>query len=139
MQFTHSTKRRTPVSSSKLENLHAMGQEFNERTIRHYFQVLDQKVLTENHGKKWRGITERGIRELTGAKVFFDKVGFLRAKIDQLTSTKKAGTAITDITLIETEILPRVAPMICQVYEAGYSTGTMRALFRPDEKAGGNP
>ena len=69
----------TPVSSSKLlENLRAMGQEFSERTVRYYFQALDEKGMTENHGKKGRLITERGLNELARAKIF-DKVGFLGA------------------------------------------------------------
>ncbi len=125
-----------PLSSSKLlESLHSMGQEFSERTVRHYFKVLDEKGLTKNHGKKGRSITERGLSELTKAKVF-DKIGFLGAKIDQLTYqmsfdlSKKTGTVITNISFIETEILSRVAPMICQVYEAGYSMGTMMGLFK---------
>ena len=132
-----------PLSSVKLlENLHAMGQEFSERTVRYYFQTLDEKGLTENHGKKGRVITELGLRELARAKVF-DKVGFLAAKIDQLTYRmsfdlyKKSGTVITNISFIETKRLPRVAPMICQVYEAGYSMGTMMAFFKSGERVGG--
>lgn len=133
----------TPLSSSKLlENLQAMGQEFSERTVRYYFQVLDGKGLTENRGKKGRVITELGLNELARAKIF-DKVGFLGAKIDQLTYRmgfdlyKRSGTVITNISFIETNILLRVAPMICQVYEAGYSMGTMMALFKSGEKVSG--
>lgn len=131
-----------PLSSSKLlENLNALGQEFSERTIRHYFQLLDGKGLTANQGKKGRIITELGRRELANAKVF-DKVGFLGAKIDQLTYQmsfdlyKKSGTVITNISLIETGMLSRVAPMICQVYEAGYSMGTLMALHKSGERVG---
>ena len=131
-----------PLSSSKLlENLHAMGHDFSERTVRHYFQILDEKGLTENHGKKGRLITELGLGELARAKVF-DKVGFLGAKIDQLTYKmtfdlhKRCGTVITNVSFIETKTLPRVAPLICQVYEAGYSMGTMMTLFKSGERVG---
>jgi repressor of nif and glnA expression len=52
-----------PVSSLRLkENLHAMGHEVSERTIRHYFLELDRRGLTENRGKKGRIITELGLR-----------------------------------------------------------------------------
>lgn len=136
-------KAEAPLSSTKLlEDLHAMGEEVSERTVRYYFKALDEKGLTENHGKKGRVITESGIRELGKAKVF-DKVGFLGSKIDQLTYRmsfdlyKKSGTVITNISLIETEMLPRVAPMICQVYKAGYSMGSMMALFSSGERVGG--
>jgi repressor of nif and glnA expression len=74
-----------PVSSLRLkENLHAMGHEISERTIRHYFLDLDSRGLTKNHGKRGREITELGLRELGSARVY-DKVGLLAAKIDQLT------------------------------------------------------
>ena len=133
-----------PLSSARvMENLNAMGQEFSERTVRYYFQILDEKGLTENHGKKGRVITEFGLKELGRANVF-DKVGLLGAKIDQLTYRmsfdldKRNGTVITNISFIETEKLPLVAPLICQVYEAGYSMGTMMALFKAGERVGGS-
>ncbi|MBW6519539.1 MAG: DUF128 domain-containing protein [Desulfoarculaceae bacterium] len=132
----------TPLSSAKvMATLNAMGQEFSERTVRYYFKILDEKGLTENHGKKGRVITEFGLKELGRANVF-DKVGFLGARIDQFTYRmsfnldKRSGTVITNISFIETEMLPRVAPLICQVYEAGYSMGTMMALFKSGERVG---
>ena len=132
-----------PVSSSKImENLKAMGQEFSERTVRYYFQILDEKGLTESHGKKGRVITELGLKKLDRANVF-DKVGFLGAKIDELTYRmsfdlhKRSGTVITNVSFIENGMLSRVAPLICQVYEAGYSMGTMMALFKSGERVGG--
>lgn len=132
-----------PVSSSKImENLKAMGQEFSERTVRYYFQILDEKGLTASHGKKGRVITELGLKKLDRANVF-DKVGFLGAKIDELTYRmsfdlhKRSGTVITNISFIETKMLPRVVPLICQVYEAGYSMGTMMALFKSGDRVGG--
>lgn len=136
-------KAETPLSSSKiLENLQAMGQEVSERTIRHYFKLLDEKGLTENLGKKGRVITSLGHKELSKARVF-DKVGFLEAKIDQLTYRmtfdlyKKTGAVIINFSLIKKEALPSAAPLICQVYDAGYSMGTMMGLFSPGERVGG--
>jgi repressor of nif and glnA expression len=136
-------KTEVPLSSAKiLESLQAMGQEASERTIRHYFKILDAKGLTENLGKKGRVITPLGHKELSKARVF-DKVGFLEAKIDQLTYRmtfdlyKKSGTVIINMSLIKRETLADVAPLICQVYEAGYSMGTMMGLFSPGERVGG--
>jgi len=78
-------KANSPVSSSRLtENLQAMGHEISERTVRHYLLELDRRGLTSNLGKKGRNITVAGQMELDSARVF-DKVGFLTAKIDQLT------------------------------------------------------
>ena len=54
-----------PLTSSRLlDNLRAMGYEVSERTIRHYFQDLDRRGLTENFGKRGRAITDLGREEL---------------------------------------------------------------------------
>ncbi len=132
-----------PLASSRLvENLQAMGYEVSERTVRHYFQDLDRRGLTANFGKKGRVITALGLQELDSARVF-DKVGFLTAKIDQLTYRmsfdlyKRSGTVITNISLVRIAQLAEVAPLVCRVYEAGYSMGELMAIFEPGEQAGG--
>ncbi|MFZ5765160.1 MAG: DUF128 domain-containing protein [Thermodesulfobacteriota bacterium] len=135
-------KNEAPLSSAKiLEHLQAMGQEVSERTIRHYFKILDEKGLTENLGKRGRVITPLGLKELNKARVY-DKVGFLETKIDQLTYrmtfdlTRRSGTVIVNISLIDKETLARTAHLICRVYEAGYSMGAMMGLFPPGERVG---
>jgi repressor of nif and glnA expression len=132
-----------PVSSLRLkENLHAMGHEVSERTIRHYFLELDRRGLTENRGKKGRVITEQGLKELGSARVY-DKVGLLAAKIDQLTYRmsfdlyKKSGTVIINVSIAKLEQLPEIVPLVTRVYAAGYSMGTMMAIFEPGERVGG--
>ena len=135
-------KANSPVSSSRLtENLQAMGHEISERTVRHYLLELDRRGLTSNLGKKGRNITVAGQMELDSARVF-DKVGFLTAKIDQLTYrmsfdlSRRSGTVISNVSLIPLSLLNRAVPMICKVYAAGYSMGRMMALFAPGEQLG---
>ena len=132
-----------PLASSQLmENLQAMGHEVSERTVRHYFQELDRRGLTSNLGRKGRVITELGLKELGSARVY-DKVGLLAAKIDQLTYQmsfdlyKKSGTVIINVSLVDIDLLPQVTPLVCQVYEAGYSMGNLMALFKAGERVGG--
>ena len=136
-------KAEVPLPSSRLmENLKAMGHEVSERTVRYYFLDLDRKGLTKNLGKKGRVITQMGLNELASARVFH-KVGFLTAKIDQLTYrmtfdlNRKTGKVIINVSLVDIEQLSKIAPMVCRVYEAGYAMGTMMALFRPGERVGG--
>jgi repressor of nif and glnA expression len=131
-----------PLTSLKvMENLHAMGNEVSERTVRYYFKDLDGRGLTKNLGKKGRVITPSGLKELGSARVF-DKVGFLAAKIDQLTYRmsfdlyKRRGTVIVNFSLIRADQLLQLSPLISRVYEAGYSMGTMMALFGPGERVG---
>jgi repressor of nif and glnA expression len=132
-----------PLSSLQLrENLHAMGHEISERTIRHYFLDMDRRGLTKNCGKKGREITEMGLKELGSARVY-DKVGLLAAKIDQLTYrmsfdlSRKSGTVIINVSIAEIELLPLIVPLVSRVYDAGYSMGTMMALFKPGDRVGG--
>ncbi|MEN8136056.1 MAG: NrpR regulatory domain-containing protein [Thermodesulfobacteriota bacterium] len=131
-----------PVTSSRLMgNLQAMGYEVSERTIRHYFKELDSRGLTDNFGKRGRCITEKGLCELRDARVF-DKVGFLSAKIDQLTYqmnfdlARKTGTVIANISIVDGRLLRDLLPLISQIYESGYGMGSLMALFGPGEKAG---
>lgn len=135
-------KAASPLSSSKiLQSLHGMGQEASERTIRYYFKILDDKGLTENLGKKGRVITPLGHKEIGKARIF-DKVGFLQAKIDQLTFrmdfdlSSRSGTVILNISIFPRAILEAAEPLISKVYEAGYSMGSMMALFAPGERVG---
>ncbi len=55
------------TSPAIAEHLIASGHEMSERTIRLYLQELDEEGLTENHGKRGRTITEKGIAELGNA------------------------------------------------------------------------
>src|SRR3989339_1504371 len=83
-----------------------------------------------------------GLLELESARVF-DKVGFLTAKIDQLTYRmsfdlhKRSGTVITNISFIKIAQLAEVASQFCRVFSAGYSMGELMAIFEPGERAGG--
>lgn len=135
-------KANRPLGSSKImENLEGFGLDINERTVRHYLLEMDKKGLTDNLGRRGRTITELGIEELNAARIF-DKVGFLAAKIDQLTYrmtfdlSKKSGTVITNISFLPLEQIKTLSPLICRVYEEGYSMGDMMALFEPGEKIG---
>ncbi len=135
-------KANRPLGSSKLmESLVAMGQDISERTVRHYLLELDKRGLTQNLGKKGRIITEQGARELNSARII-DKVGFLSAKIDQLTYRmsfdlyKKSGTVVINMSLLTPEQVKTLAPLICRVYEAGYSMGDLMGLFMPGENIG---
>ncbi len=131
-----------PLTSSRLvDNLQAMGYEVSQRTVRHYFQELDRRGLTESFGKKGRSITEKGLAELHDARVF-DKVGFLSARIDQLTYRmnfdlkRRSGTVIANISIVDAALLGGLVQRIRRVYESGYGMGNLMALFGPGEKAG---
>jgi repressor of nif and glnA expression len=131
-----------PHSSRQItEQLNAMGNEVSERTVRFYLKAMDKAGLTENLGKRGRRITEKGLRELTNARIY-EKVGYLASKIDQLTYSMSfdingpAGTVVVNLTVMEKEELVKGGHFISKVYEAGYSMGKLLTLFSPGERVG---
>jgi len=131
-----------PVNSAGIaESLAGQGQETSERTVRLYLQELDQAGLTQNLGRRGRSITERGLSELDAAQALV-RVGFLSAKIDQMTYrmsfdlSTRTGTVVVNTTLATREQLTRCMDKICQVFEKGYAMGQLAALLEPGEQMG---
>ncbi len=131
-----------PLSSFKInEQLEAMGHEMSERTVRLYLLEMDKQGLTENFGNLGRKITDRGFKELSQARAF-EKVGYLAAKIDELTYNmtfnlvEKKGTVVINTSLIERDQLERSAKLMTRVFEAGYAMGHLLTLFAPGERVG---
>ena len=131
-----------PLSSSKIsKELLALGYEISERTVRFYLQKTDMAGLTQNMGKRGRKITERGLNEIKSARII-ERVGFLSARIDQMTYgmdfdlTNKSGTVVINITLAEPKDLAKRVDMICKVFEKGYAMGHLVTLLEPGESVG---
>jgi repressor of nif and glnA expression len=123
------------------DRLSALGHDVSERTVRHHLQALDGEGLTENLGKQGRRITETGQRELSSARVF-EKVGYLAAKIDQLTYTmdfdlaRRTGSVVVNVSLLERAQLPEAIPLMRKVFAARLGVGRLAALFAPGERVG---
>lgn len=131
-----------PLSGSKITGeLQALGYEISERTVRFYLQRMDQEGLTQNVGKRGRQITERGLSELESARII-DRVGFLSARIDQMTYrmdfnlSNKSGTVVINITVVEQVELMKRIDMMSKVFENGYAMGHLVALLEPGESMG---
>ncbi len=128
-------------SAAITEQLEAQGYEVSERTVRFHLLALDRDGFTEQVGKKGRRITEKGRAELSKARVY-EKVGFLNARIDQLTyqmtfdRRRREGTVVVNVSLLETRFLARACPLMRRVFDSGYSMGTLMTVFAPGEKAG---
>ncbi|MHB8836901.1 MAG: DUF128 domain-containing protein [Candidatus Methylomirabilia bacterium] len=131
-----------PHGSQELAaRLVAAGHELSERTVRFHLQALDADGLTENLGKQGRRITETGARELSSARAF-EKVGYLAAKIDQLTYNmdfdlgRREGTVVVNVSLLERGQLPEAIPKMAKVFAAKLGVGRLAALFGPGERVG---
>jgi HTH-type transcriptional regulator, global nitrogen regulator NrpRI len=130
------------IGSSKItEQLATMGFDISERTVRYYLLDMDKEGLTTNLGKKGRLITDMGLKELDSARII-EKVGFLAAKIDRMTYqmsfdlTKKSGTVVINVSIMKRSYLKTAQSMFPRVFEAGYSMGTLMALFKPGDRLG---
>ena len=131
-----------PLSSFKItKELESLGHEVSDRTVRLYLQKTDRDGLTLHIDKHGRLITEKGLRELDSSRVI-EKVGFLSAKIDQMTYKMnfdlniKSGTVVVNITLADPKQLLKCAPMLTKVFKDGYAMGSLLTLLSPGERLG---
>lgn len=130
------------LSSEEItEQLAGAGNDVSERTVRLYMQSMDEEGLTRYVNKKGRVITPLGRHELAQARIF-ERVGFLSARIDQLTYgmsfdlSKRSGRIVTNISLVPRSILKDAWPMMKSVYDAGFSMGKLVTLLAPGEQIG---
>ena len=123
------------------EQLINTGYDITERTVRFHLLSMDKEGLTESAGRHGRRITQKGVLELSKSRVF-EKVGFLTAKIDQMTYRMKfnlvqlEGTVVINLSLIKKEHFEEACPIMMRVFEAGYSMGQLLTLFSPREQIG---
>ena len=131
-----------PVGSARItERLSAAGHEISGRTVRFYLNTMDKEGLTENQGRKGRLITPRGLEELSAARII-ERVGFLAAKIDQMTYrmsfdlSRKKGTVVVNVSMLDKSRMVDAVPLIKRVFAAGYAMGRLIALFPPGARLG---
>jgi len=130
------------LGSSKItERLLAAGHEISERTVRFYLKEMDREGMTDNLGRKGRLITRRGLQELGSARII-EKIGFLAAKIDQMTYrmsfdlSTRSGTVVVNVSIVDKSELMEAAPLVKKVFAAGYAMGKLAAVFPPGERIG---
>jgi repressor of nif and glnA expression len=130
------------VGSSKItERLLAMGHDMSERTVRFHLLELDREGFTENLGRSGRAITAKGLSELDSSQSY-EKVGFLSAKIDQMTYkmnfdlAKRTGSVVLNVSLIDRTELARSIASMQRVFASGYAMGTLMSLLAPGEQVG---
>ena len=128
-------------SAAVARELRARGLEVSERTVRGYLAELRRSGLTEPVGRRGHRLTTRGLAELEAATVL-DRVGFLSAKIDQMTYrmdfdlTTRRGLVVANASVVTREQLARGTDMILQVFERGYAMGNLLTLLGPGERVG---
>ncbi len=132
----------SPLTGARIaEEISALGHEISERTVRLYLQKMAEDGLTGSNGKRGHRITEHGLAELESSKII-DKVGFLSAKIDQMTYkmtfdlNTTSGTVVINVTLVEPKQFAKNIPYISKVYADGYAMGRLITFLSPGETLG---
>jgi repressor of nif and glnA expression len=131
-----------PLSSERLtELLEEQGYHMAERTVRLHLAQLDKEGLTHAIAKQGRRITEKGVAEMSRARVY-ERLGFMTAKIHQMTYAMNfdlatlSGTVVVNTSLIPLSELAGAIPLMSRVFEKGYAMGQLVCLFSPGEQVG---
>jgi len=121
--------------------LQSLGIDLKERMVRYYLDQMDRDGLTENLGRPGRTITDRGRKELETA-VAVDKVGFISAKVDELSYRmcfdlhRRTGTVILNVSSIDARQFPRAQRLVNLVLDAGLGMGRFIGVARAGEVLG---
>ena len=136
---------RKPVGGQEItERLAMLGYDISGRPVRFHMLAMDKQGLTEYIGKRGRRITDKGLEEIANSRVH-DRVGFLSARIDQMTCAMDfdleacTGSVIVNISLVRNQDLLAACPLMARVYEKGFSMGRLISLFPAGEHVGGTP
>lgn len=128
-----------PLSSSKIAaELLLLGHEVNERTVRLYLKAMEAEGLILTNGKRGHRITEPGLKEFDTSKII-ERVGFLSAKIDQMTYSMNfnlnttSGTVVINMTLVDPRKFAKHIDLVSRVYQDGYAMGHMLTFLEPGE------
>ncbi len=132
-----------PITSVDLASrLKTGGCDLSERSVRIYLGELDAEGLTRPHGRRGgRSITAKGLAESRAARAL-DRVGYLSARIDQMTYQMtfdlhtRAGAVVVNLSLIAPQRLAAAADKVCQVFAQGYAMGNRIALLGPGDRLG---
>ncbi|MBN1647733.1 MAG: DUF128 domain-containing protein [Spirochaetales bacterium] len=124
-----------PVGSQDISvQLNKMGYNVSERTVRFHLTAMDKDGYTQYLYKKGRVITEKGQKELAKARIY-EKIGFLTAKIDQMTYmmsfnlSSREGTVLLNTSILEKKYLKDACPLIQKVFAHGLAMGNLMTIL----------
>jgi repressor of nif and glnA expression len=118
------------------EILASQGLDVSDRTVRMYFQELEDEGFLANSPGKGRSITEAGLRELDSEKAL-SRVGIVSSRINQLIYDMTfdlnlaRGSVIVNVTFVTPAALRQYLAPMMKVFELGYAMGRLVALLPP--------
>jgi repressor of nif and glnA expression len=132
-----------PVGARTIsDSLGSRGYDLGERAVRYNLKILDELGFTTKKGYIGRMLTPLGLRELGDALVD-DRIGFVNTKIEEYMfrtsfdpKTGK-GDVVANTSIIDKEDFEKVADLLVQAYDAGY-TMCSRVLILDEEESFSN-
>ncbi len=131
-----------PQSAVKIAGILAQaGQDLSERTVRLYLNDMESRGLAESHGKRGAVITAAGREELRASRLW-QRVGFLSAKIDEMTYAMdfdlatRSGQVVVNTSLVGPAELRACLDEVSAVFARGLAMGTRVCLLAPGESIG---
>ncbi|MGQ9479325.1 MAG: DUF128 domain-containing protein [Thermoproteota archaeon] len=114
-----------PVGSTTItRELVKKGIFINERTVRNYLRILEQKGFVENHGKNGRSITKAGLEELINSLTYQRLDSVLTRYLSlaySVTFTPRSGKGkiVANVTLLRKSSSDKVTQTLRSLEEAG--------------------
>jgi len=131
-----------PISSQRIvELLNEIGQDISERTVRFHLKDMDSDGLTEYVERRGRRITEKGLTEVSKARVV-DKVGLINSTIDYFSYrmnfdlSRKQGTVVINISYIPAKDFKTAIDILIPAFKNGFSMGSLIAFYQPGDNVG---
>lgn len=118
------------------------GTELSERAVRNYLAQADANEWTQNLGRRGRCLTAAGRQEVDGALVM-DKVGFVSARVDELTYRmsfdpyQRQGTVVLNVSTLALRNARAALGSLLRAYSANLGMGRLLAIGYPGEHVGG--
>lgn len=121
--------------------LQQSGMDLSERTVRNYLVEADVFGWTQNLGRRGRRLTALGREELGDALVV-DKVGYVAARVDELSyqmtfdPNARRGTVILNMSTLPLRDAAGALALLTRVFEAKLGMGRLIAVGLPGETMG---
>lgn len=143
LRLLRALSRAQGLTSSRglVEALADSGHPLSERTVRLYLSALEGEGLVCTEGRRGHRITSRGLAELQAAQAL-DRVGYLSAKIDQMTYRmsfdlqSRQGTVVVNSSLVRPQDLAACLDEVGAVFDQGHAMGNLISLLGPGESIG---
>jgi len=131
-----------PLGAERIaECLRNSGTDLSERAVRNYLAQADTNGWTENLGRRGRHLTTAGRREVDGALVM-DKVGFVSARVDELTyrmtfdAHQRKGTIVLNISTLSLRNARAALGSLLRAYASNLGMGRLLVVGYPGENIG---